>query len=627
MSFYKEVPCRKTTLESTLKFDTTPTAGSTNPVTSDGIASAITEAVGGASDELQEQIDDIAEKAGSGYTPKGEASVATLNGLSGQENGWLYTMTDAGTLTDGSLAVVAGDTVAWDATNEVWYKAMDYATKEEFNDFVFKRNGYNPVNIELTRGSYLSKSDGSLVEYNSMSMYSDYFEIVDGNAYVITAKAINATCMYAVYDASKNFIASYGKTSGVSLEWDKNVVLAKDILSAHSSAKYVRFGSYKITSSVVKLDSVFKNCDEGYESSSDKIDGKVDNSKYNSFIYHDNGAIVDLELTQTADYYINKGNGNLNTIAGASCTDYVQIPSYDFAVNANAAYQTCIYAVYDSSKTFLASYGKTAVNGEYVKYKRERISVSTILTNHPSAKYIRFSSFNVPLVVCKFDEYDCDSAFDKLLSSSSLAGKKWVSCGDSFTHGGNLGSSGYDNVFEMYRSYPWWIARRNNMNLVNIARSGERITNGGSVHFTPDRYKTIPTDADIVTLAFGLNETSVEIGDSTSSDNTTLWGAFNEVIGWILTNIPKCKIGIIINDAWMTSTIADAEKAIGAYYGIPVLDLKFDNNVPLGIGGRPDVSSDAVNARNGVFQDGTGHPNEDAHKYRSTYIEAWMKSL
>jgi hypothetical protein len=67
---------------------------------------------------------------GSGYTPKGLASVAILNTLSGQENGWLYTMTDAGTLTDGSLAVVAGDTVAWDATNEVWYKAMDYAPRQ-----------------------------------------------------------------------------------------------------------------------------------------------------------------------------------------------------------------------------------------------------------------------------------------------------------------------------------------------------------------------------------------------------------------------------------------------------------------------------------------------------------------
>lgn len=82
------------------------------------------------SDALQEQIDDIAEKAGSGYTPKGPASVATLNGLTGQENGWLYTMTDAGTLTDGSLAVTAGDTVAWDATNGVWYKAMDYAPRQ-----------------------------------------------------------------------------------------------------------------------------------------------------------------------------------------------------------------------------------------------------------------------------------------------------------------------------------------------------------------------------------------------------------------------------------------------------------------------------------------------------------------
>ena len=130
MSFYKEVPGRQTTLESTLKFDTTPTEGSANPVTSDGVKSAIDGAVEDASEALQEQIDDIAEKAGSGYIPKGEATVATLNGLSGQENGELYTMTDAGTLTDGSLAVVAGDTVAWDEANSVWYKAMDYAPRQ-----------------------------------------------------------------------------------------------------------------------------------------------------------------------------------------------------------------------------------------------------------------------------------------------------------------------------------------------------------------------------------------------------------------------------------------------------------------------------------------------------------------
>ena len=113
-----------------LKLDSEPRQGSTDPVTSEGVKTAIDGAVGDAAEALQQQIDDIADKAGSGYIPKGEASVATLNALSGQENGWLYTMTDAGTLTDGSLAVVAGDTVAWDATNSVWYKAMDYAPRQ-----------------------------------------------------------------------------------------------------------------------------------------------------------------------------------------------------------------------------------------------------------------------------------------------------------------------------------------------------------------------------------------------------------------------------------------------------------------------------------------------------------------
>ena len=120
----------QTLVDGQMYVDETPREGSANLVTSGGVNKAIgdtKESVDEDVQDLQEQIDDIAEKAGSGYIPKGEADVATLNALSGQENGWLYTMTDAGTLTDGSLAVVAGDTVAWDATNEVWYKAMDYA--------------------------------------------------------------------------------------------------------------------------------------------------------------------------------------------------------------------------------------------------------------------------------------------------------------------------------------------------------------------------------------------------------------------------------------------------------------------------------------------------------------------
>ena len=41
MSFYKKVPGLQRTLESELLFDKEPTAGSTNPVTSNGVASGI----------------------------------------------------------------------------------------------------------------------------------------------------------------------------------------------------------------------------------------------------------------------------------------------------------------------------------------------------------------------------------------------------------------------------------------------------------------------------------------------------------------------------------------------------------------------------------------------------------
>lgn len=53
---------------------------------------------------------------------KGSATVAQLNaGITGIQPGWTYTLTDAGTLTDGSIEVEAGDEVAWTEDDE-WFK-------------------------------------------------------------------------------------------------------------------------------------------------------------------------------------------------------------------------------------------------------------------------------------------------------------------------------------------------------------------------------------------------------------------------------------------------------------------------------------------------------------------------
>lgn len=279
MSFYKEVPGRQTTLESTLKFDTTPTEGSTNTVTSEGVKSAIDGAVGDASAALQEQIDDIAEKAGSGYIPKGEATVATLNALSGQENGELYTMTDAGTLTDGSLAVVAGDTVAWDATNSVWYKAMNYAlmkygTNEAHNlpttITAFRTGDVIPVDgpdgtakmdaeavLQIASGQNVVKS-GSITgnyDYTLVQVYGKVGDVVSidysfgatsnlvvvpegGSATILVNGDTSGHYDYTLTTASATF-GVYSSTSDVSYTLSVKNGIKKDIADIEDEVKLV----------------------------------------------------------------------------------------------------------------------------------------------------------------------------------------------------------------------------------------------------------------------------------------------------------------------------------------------------------------------------------------------------
>lgn len=221
--------------------------------------------------------------------------------------------------------------------------------------------------------------------------------------------------------------------------------------------------------------------------------------------------------------------------------------------------------------------------------------------------------------------------------SNILYGKKWVACGDSYTRGdfsGGTEENVYDDELGMYKTYPWWIATRNNMNLINEAINGSDFTNieGASNPFSVDRYKNIPTDTDYITLMFGLNEatlTKEQIGTKQDTTNTTLWGAYNIVFEYFYTNMPYAKIGVIIPDAWMGQEYANAIKNICSYWGISYLDLKGDN-IPLNMGGKyTEVSSKAIQLKNKAFKvsDDNYHPNMKAHEFRSTIIENWMRSL
>lgn len=98
MSFYKNVPGLQRTLESELLFDKEPKAGSTNPVTSDGVAKSLSETETNAvqfvfddGDPLAQSIDDLTEEyynshvLGNFYIEDGKVFVCTKHEHSGDD--------------------------------------------------------------------------------------------------------------------------------------------------------------------------------------------------------------------------------------------------------------------------------------------------------------------------------------------------------------------------------------------------------------------------------------------------------------------------------------------------------------------------------------------------------------
>lgn len=229
-----------------------------------------------------------------------------------------------------------------------------------------------------------------------------------------------------------------------------------------------------------------------------------------------------------------------------------------------------------------------------------------------------------------------DKTLEYLQRMNYLYGKKYVACGDSFTAGdfAEKTDETWDEATQEYKTYCWHIANRNRMTLVNEAVSGTTMYNNGDSSFSVTRYTEVPTDADYITLCFGLNDQTSggTIGTLDDTTNETVIGAWNVVLEYLITNMPYAKIGIIIADAYMNSTMRDAIVSVAKYWGVPYLDLKGDPSVPMLIGGRfidVAVSSKAVALRNAAFQvsDTDSHPNAKAHEYRSTIIENFMRSL
>ena len=355
--------------------------------------------------------------------------------------------------------------------------------------------------------------------------------------------------------------------------------------------------------------------------------------------------------------YLNYDNGNVITDSFYSTTGYIRVREGNyvkFVYNATGVIggNANKITMYDANKQFISSLAGSLITTDWYSY------------NIPAnVAYIRLSAGGSSLtpqnsyfgqgqsVVSPIPEYgftiNADGKIDysqitnapaSLLYDykSPLTGKKWYALGDSATHGDGATTLTEGMYAGQLAVYPFYIGNRTGADVHNLAVNGGVIA---TITDQPSRYQlskdgnydAVPSDADIITIWLGANDMwqSVPIGTIDSNDATTFYGAWNKVLGYYVNNYPNTKLGIVAS-FWCTQAYAEAVIAIGAKYGVPVLNLYNDPKIPVTVGSqRPDVSETVKSTRNTQWIVGNGntHPSSAYHEIESYFIEEWLKTL
>lgn len=251
--------------------------------------------------------------------------------------------------------------------------------------------------------------------------------------------------------------------------------------------------------------------------------------------------------------------------------------------------------------------------------------------------------------------------------ATKLNGKRLHACGDSITLGANVSAfpSGYK------KTYCGYVAENNSMNMSVDAIGGSTMGNvsiDGYVMngFAISRYQNIPADADYVTIMFGWNDSaygwkskrdaycmsnynayyseltaeqkaevdsyrtwrqwlSDYVGTENSNDDTTWFGAWNKVLGWLLANRPSAKVGIIC-EYGIYEELQTALSTACENYGYTLLNACNADEM-FSVGHSNGINSNQMESRKALYTlDGT-HPNELGYELMSDYYEHFLMKI
>jgi hypothetical protein len=331
----------------------------------------------------------------------------------------------------------------------------------------------------------------------------------------------------------------------------------------------------------------------------------------------------------------------------------------DFTFLNNATYH-CVYTDYisvEAGQVFKYKGVGRSLGYSAIYFDKDLEIVGNVQQNSPGdfveitipsgVSYAVFSSFTEATKNVVFELREKGSPADNAIDGQTdeLYKKVWYACGDSFTHGDftsitppTIDGGKYNGQLAVY---PYLIGNRTLCDVHNIAVSGATLAQPSDPSFdnvftktsTGLLYTTDFSDADIITLYFGINDShkNTSIGTIDDADNTTFYGAWNVALDYLTTKYPSTKIGIIVSNGCDTSAYPTATEAIAKKWGCAYLDL--DGGVGcqtmLRCSSR-NTASAAIKSRRLEQQKVSAtnqHPNALAHQLESSFIEAWLKSL
>ena len=330
--------------------------------------------------------------------------------------------------------------------------------------------------------------------------------------------------------------------------------------------------------------------------------------------------------------FLKSADGAINSsdLLHSQITDYVLVvPDEKILYCGNGSSSVACACFYDENFSFISS---VVPNSGPSPYKIE-------ITVPSNAMFARFASR-----ASDEDDHICELIVkpkQEDMYVNGLSNKKWYACGDSFTEGAYVFSNynPSNKYFETgkyankLKSYPYYIGNRTNCDVFNIALSGSTLayvsSQPNNYSFSYDKYKTIPSDVDYITLWFGINDSAynVPIGNDTDDTNTTFKGAWNIVLNYLLEHCPNAHIGIIASNN-LSRTYVDATIAMAKRWGVAYLDMNADT-VPMMQATLHNATQKAKDLAISKYaiSDTNMHPNFFGHEFESRFIENWMLGI